>query len=203
MSQSGIHLVDSPLAARCLVDPASAAVLRGLQEPASAATVARSLGITRQRGAYFVKKLERAGLIAAVGERRVGNCTERLMQSKARHYLLASSLLDQLGPLSAVELQDRFSSAYAAGAALAVAETVTRMGAEAESAGLRLATSTLQSRVRVASPATFARFNKRLSEMLAELIAEFQTDAGGDARSFDVSLFLHPTEPNAPEGEAS
>jgi len=58
-------------------------MLDELRRPASAATLARALGQTRQNVNYHLKELERAELVRRVEERRRGNFLETLFQTVA------------------------------------------------------------------------------------------------------------------------
>jgi DNA-binding transcriptional ArsR family regulator len=64
-------------------------ILEALREPASAASVARSIGQPRQKVNYHLKELEGAGLIERLGERRVGNFVESLYRAVARTFLVS------------------------------------------------------------------------------------------------------------------
>jgi DNA-binding transcriptional ArsR family regulator len=72
-----------------LANPTRVQILEALREPASAAAVARRIGQPRQRVNYHLKELEAVGLIAPVGERRVGNFVESLYRAVARTFLVS------------------------------------------------------------------------------------------------------------------
>jgi len=75
-----------------LAHPMRVQILEALREPASAATVARSIGQPRQKVNYHLKELESAGLIELVGERRVGNFVESLYRAVARTFLVSPEI---------------------------------------------------------------------------------------------------------------
>lgn len=83
--------------AGALLDEARLGLIRALGEGESAAGLARRLGLPRQRVNYHLRELERAGLVEAVGERRRGNCTERLLRPVARAFVLAPGVLGEGG----------------------------------------------------------------------------------------------------------
>ena len=91
-----LALIEDPAAAACLMHAERAAILERFREPGSATTVARSLGWPRQRVGYHVRLLERLGLLKHVKDRKAGNCVERVLQSSARCYAVASSALGGL-----------------------------------------------------------------------------------------------------------
>lgn len=97
-------------AAAALLDPARLEVYRALREGDSAASVARKLGLPRQRVNYHLRELETAGLVEAVGERRKGNCTERLLRPIARSFAISPAVLGDLGVAPAAECVVRFAS---------------------------------------------------------------------------------------------
>ncbi|KAB2955835.1 MAG: winged helix-turn-helix transcriptional regulator, partial [Thermoanaerobaculia bacterium] len=69
-------------------------LLSALQDgPATAAGLARRLGLPRQRVNYHLRELEKAGLVELVEERRRGNCVERLVRATARAFLLGPEAL--------------------------------------------------------------------------------------------------------------
>jgi DNA-binding transcriptional ArsR family regulator len=74
---------------RALAHPIRVQVLDALRDPASAATVARRIGLPRQKVNYHLKELERAGLVQALEERRVGNFVETVYRAVARTFLVS------------------------------------------------------------------------------------------------------------------
>jgi DNA-binding transcriptional ArsR family regulator len=67
-------------------------VLEALRDEASAATVARRIGLARQKVNYHLKELERAGLVTRVDERRVGNFVETVYRAVARTFLVSPAV---------------------------------------------------------------------------------------------------------------
>ena len=74
---------------QALAHPIRVQVLEALRDPASAAAVARRIGLPRQKVNYHLKELERAGLVQPVGERRVGNFVESVYRAVARTFLVS------------------------------------------------------------------------------------------------------------------
>lgn len=87
--QASVRVLDDPEALSVLSHPLRVQILEALREPASAATVARRIGQSRQKVNYHLKELETAGLIEPVGERRVGNFVESLYRAVARSFLVS------------------------------------------------------------------------------------------------------------------
>src|ERR1041385_543847 len=106
-----------------LTDPLRRRLLETLQSqaPASAATLARATGLKRQAVNYHLRQMEAAGrgeaggggggVVEAVGERRKGACTERLVQATAATYLISPEVLGRLATDPA-QIGDTMSWAY-------------------------------------------------------------------------------------------
>ena len=77
--QQAISVIAQTEPAAALLNPLRMRILALLREPDSAAGVARRLELPRQRVTYHVRALEDSGLLRNVGERRKGNCVEKLM----------------------------------------------------------------------------------------------------------------------------
>jgi hypothetical protein len=139
---------------------------------------------------YHLRELEKAQLIVLVGERRKGNCVERLLQATAQSYLISPEVLGaMLPPLS----PDRFSSAYlAATAARAVAELASLRSGAAE-AGKKVATLTLSAEVRFATPATRLAFATDITAAFSGVIAKYHDEAAAEGRTFRVFLGGYPS----------
>jgi DNA-binding transcriptional ArsR family regulator len=86
----------SPAEAAAVLSPIRLRLLRNLEFPASASSLARRLHLPRQKVNYHLRELERHGLVSLVRERKVGNCTERLVQAAARRFVLSPEVLGGL-----------------------------------------------------------------------------------------------------------
>jgi DNA-binding transcriptional ArsR family regulator len=156
---------------------ASAAALRRrildeLDEPASAAEVARRIGVPRQKVNYHLRVLEREGIAEPVDERRRRGFVERRLRAVAR---------------------DRFSSAYLVGLARRLAEDVTTLRDGAAAAGQRLATLALETEVRFASPADLRAFSEELAAEVARLAAKYDRPDLARSRAYRLVAAAHPT----------
>jgi DNA-binding transcriptional ArsR family regulator len=78
-----VHVVEAPDELSALAHPLRLRILEALRTAASAATVARAVGQSRQNVNYHLKELERAGLVRRAGERRKGNFIEALFEAVA------------------------------------------------------------------------------------------------------------------------
>ena len=149
------------------------------------------LGLPRQKVSYHLRALEELGLVEHVEDLRRGNCTERVVQATASHYLVDSSLL---GGLEATprDTADRLPSDYLAAVS---ARTITELGELRERAaetGKRLATFSLETAVRFSSPPAHAAFMEHLSNTIAELVAQHHDEGSDSGRRFRLTVGSHP-----------
>lgn len=186
-----LAILESPERAGLLLDPTRRRLLEALRDPGSAASVAASLGLPRQRVNYHVRALEKAGLLELVEERRKGNCTERVLRATARHYLVAPQALGALG-VRADDVTDRFSSAYLLAVASQAIRDVTKLRAGADAAGKRLATLALETEVRFASARDQHAFAEELAAGIAALVSKYHAPAGARGRTYRFFLGGHP-----------
>lgn len=186
-----LQVLRSAERASALLDPARRRLVEALLEaPDSAAGLARRLGEKRQTINYHLRALEDAHLVELAEERRRGNCTERVLRPVATRFVLDSAALGTLGTPGA-RTGDRFSAtwliAVAARAIRDVAELVERAARERQ----RLATTTVEAQVRLASPEAFGRFSEELAEAVARVVARWD-DGGTGSRPFRVIAAAHP-----------
>jgi DNA-binding transcriptional ArsR family regulator len=174
-----------------LLDPMRAALLGQLAEPGSASSLARALGLPRQRINYHLHELEKAGFVEFVEERRRGNCVERLVKATARSYLISPEVLGALGR-TPEEQQDRFSASYLMAAAGRLLHDVAETSARAATAKKRVATLTLEADIRFATAEARTAFAEELSTAVAQLVAKYHdaTTAGG--RRFHLVAGVYP-----------
>src|SRR5689334_22345645 len=91
--QSRVAVIRNLEAVQALGHPLRVRILAALREPASAASVARSVGEPRQKVNYHLKELERVGLVRAVEQRMVGNLVETLFLAVGSSFVLADDAL--------------------------------------------------------------------------------------------------------------
>lgn len=192
-----LSIVNRPDQAGCLLDNTRQGLLRELRQPDSAAGLARRLGLPRQRLNYHLRELERAGLVQCVGERRKGNCNERVLQTSAGAFMVNPAVLGDLGPRPG-PAADRASAAALAGAAAETIRSVAALEQRARTAGKRLATLTLEAEVRFASAEARAAFTEELTAAVARLVARFHDDDAPGGRRFRLMVGAHPAVPALP-----
>lgn len=192
-------LHDGP-AARLALHPLRRELLARLTEPASAAQAARDLGLARQKVNYHLRLLEDAGLVELVEERMVGNCTERVMRSKAKAFVLAPGALGDLAP-DPDAIRDRFSAAYLTAVASRAVQDLGELGSAAEAADKKLATLCIETEVRFASPSAQQSFARELASAVRDIAARHHDDRAPGGRRFRFFVGGYPAR--TPTGDAS
>ena len=86
-----IQVLNDPAAVEAALDPVRAGILQALKEPGSAATIAASVGLTRQKVNYHLKTLEAHGLVEPAETRTWGGITERILRRSACEFRLSRS----------------------------------------------------------------------------------------------------------------
>lgn len=199
-AQSAVTTLHDGPAARLALHPLRRELLARLSEPASAAEVARDLGLARQKVNYHLRLLEAAGLVELVEERTVGNCTERVMRSKARAFVLAPGALGDLAP-DPDTIRDRFSSAYLTAVASRAVQELGELASAAEAADKKLPTLCIETEVRFASPAAQHAFARELASAVREIAARHHDDRAPEGRRFRFFVGGYPAR-TTPHGDA-
>ncbi len=188
---AALEILQSPVAATAVMHPIRRQVLATLAEPGSATTVGATLGLSRQKVNYHLRALEEAGLLEHVEDRRKGNCTERVVRATARHYVIAPSVLDEL-QASPPETADRFSSDHLAAVSARTLSELAELRSRADAAGKRLATLSIETAVRFASPDRQQAFADELARCVAELVSRYHDESADDGRWFRAAVGVHP-----------
>jgi DNA-binding transcriptional ArsR family regulator len=188
---STLEVIQQPQAASAALHRTRRQLLAALNEPDSAAGLARRLGVPRQRLNYHLRELERCGLVECVEERRKGNCTERVLRATARSFVISPEALGSLGA-TADAAHDRFSASYVVAVAARAIQEVSTLEARARRANKRLSTLTLDSEIRFANAESRAAFAEELSEQMTRLIAKYHDDASPGGRRFRLVTVVHP-----------
>lgn len=186
-----VRVLEDAAAVEVALDPIRASILRALDEPASAATIAAGVGLTRQKANYHLRALESHGLVELAEERAWGGITERLLRRTARHLVVAPDVL-QGAPLEPEAVADRLSSAYLVAVS---ARTVSEVGAIAsrETGRRRVPTLTLDTVIGFRSAHDRAEFATELQSAVAALVARYHHDDGRPHR-LTVSSYPRPEE---------
>lgn len=196
-------ILDEPDQLAALLSPERRRLVEELRrEPDSAAGLARRLGASRQRLNYHLRELEGVGLLELREERRRGNFSERVMEPSARRFVVDPGALDAaLG--RGLPAGDRFSATYLVALAARTIRELADVRERAGEEGRRLASATVQSEVRLASPRAFRAFVEELSAAVADVVARHH-DPEADGRRFRVftGTYQAPTpDENGKDGE--
>jgi DNA-binding transcriptional ArsR family regulator len=196
MARSSMAVVRDTSRAVHLMDPMRLELLERLAEPGSASSLARDLGLPRQRINYHLRELEKAGFVEFVEERRKGNCVERLVKATARSYLISPEILGALGR-TPEEQQDRFSASYLLAAAGRLLRDVSEQMGRATAAKKRVATLTLETDIRFESAEARAAFAEELSTVVARLATKYHDAGAATGRTFRVVIGAYPAPRSA------
>jgi DNA-binding transcriptional ArsR family regulator len=177
--------------------PLRVRILAAAREPASAATIAAALGLSRQAVNYHVRALAKAGFLRRAGRVRKRGLVEQRYVVSARAFLVAP---DALGALDApADRVDRFSIAYVLTLAARIQHEAARAWRGARQQGKRVPVLVLDSEIRFASPQQRAACAAALSAAVTRVIAEHSaptsttdTREGTTGRRYRLALACYP-----------
>ena len=187
-----IAVIAEPEAARSALDPVRARLLATLAEPASASTVARKVGLSRQKANYHLHELEQHGLVELVEERRRGNMLERVLQASAASFVISPVALAALAP-DPGRSPDQLSARWLLALAARMLREVGELMRGARAAGKPLATFAIDGEVRFASAAERALFAEELGEAINRLVAKYHDEKAPNGRDHRIVVALHPS----------
>lgn len=193
-----LAMIEQMSKAAALLDPLRQQIVENLREPDSASGLARRLRIARQKMNYHVRELEREGFLEQVGERRKGNCVERIVRATANAYLINPAVLGTLG-IDPAYVQDRFSSAYLVAVAAKAIRELAVLRSRSGKAGKRLATLALQTEVRFATAADRNAFAEELARSIGYLSAKYHNESAPAARRFLFFVGGYPAPAEVPQ----
>ena len=185
-----MEMVAQSARAATMLHPMRLRILNALREPGSASTVARELGLARQKVNYHLRELEKAGFLEEVEQRRAGNCIERIVRATATHYLIDPEVLGTLAADGA-SVEDRVSSAYLIALAAGTIRDVAALQQRAAKGKKRVPTFALQTDIRFASAEARREFTEALANVMARLAAKYHDEetAGGRTTRFIVGAY--------------
>lgn len=186
-----LDVIDDPARATVALDPVKRRILAELSEPASAASLAGRVGLTRQKVNYHLRALEEHRLVAPAGKRQWGGLTERLMVASAASFVVSPAALGSLGA-DPERNPDRLSASYLIALAARIVREVGTLWNEARRQEKRLATLSLDSVIRFRSPTERAAFTRELTETLAALAARYHDDSAPGGRSHRLVVAAYP-----------
>ncbi len=191
---TAVHLINEGGAATAALHPLRLEILRELAEPESAAGLARRIGVPRQQVNYHVRRLEEQGLVKLVGERRVRNCIERLVQSVGRSYMISPSALGELGA-DPERIENKASADYLLAVVSQMIQDLAGLQNRADHADDDASTLTLRADIQFRSRAEQAAFAAELTEDVARLVAKYHVARASKGRVFRVHASAYPVPP--------
>ncbi|HSX59804.1 MAG TPA: helix-turn-helix domain-containing protein [Tahibacter sp.] len=196
-----IHVIDDPAAAAAALEPVRGRLLAELATPASAATLAKRVGLARQKINYHLHALESHGLVRLAEERQWGGLKERLLVATAASYVVSPSAL---GPVAVDSNRavDRLSASYLIALGARVVREVGDLVRRATASGKRLASLAVDAEVRFRSPAERAAFSQELAEAVATLVSKYHDESAPGGRAHRLVVLAHPL-PQKSESEES
>jgi len=185
-----LEVIDDPATAAAALDPVRSAVLAALAEPGSATTVAKTLGLPRQKVNYHLRLLEHHGLVRLVEERPRRGLTERVLVATAQSYVLSPAAL---GANAADPARtDRLSTRYLIAVAARLVREVADLARRADSAGRSLPTLAIDTELRFASATDRAAFTAELTQAVAQLAARYHDETADGGRWHRLVVAAHP-----------
>ncbi|MEU6645974.1 helix-turn-helix domain-containing protein [Saccharomonospora sp. NPDC046836] len=189
-----IEVIADPAAAVVALDPVRARLLAELREPASAATLAARVGLTRQKVNYHLRQLEAHGLVEVAETRVWGGLTERLLVATAAGYVVAP---EPLGAERAPARDgNRLSAAYLIALAARVVREVGALARRAARANRTLPVFALDTEIRFATPNDRAAFADELATAVSGLAAKYHDEQAPDGRWQRLMVAAHPLPTN-------
>lgn len=186
-----LEVIDDPAAAAVALEPMRSRLLSELTKPASAATLATRVGLTRQKVNYHLHALEEHGLVRLAEERKWGGLTERLLVATASSYVISPNAL---GPAAADPNRemDRLSASYLTALGARVVREVSDLSRRAREASKGLATLAVDTEVRFRSSADRAAFSKELTDAITKLVSKYHDESAPGGRAHRLVLMAHP-----------
>lgn len=186
-----VDVIDDPAAVAVAMEPIRKRLLSELSVPRSAAAVAERLGLPRQKVNYHLRTLEAHGLLTVAEERKWGGLTERLLVATAASYVVSPAALGPLTPDPEQEM-DRLSAGYLISLAARVIREVGGLLRRARQVDKRLATLSIDTRVRFRSAADRAAFTEELSKLMMGLVARYHDESAPGGRDHRLLVLAHP-----------
>lgn len=187
----GIEVVGSARRLAASLAPMRQRLLAALDEPDSAAGIARRLDLPRQKVTYHLRALEDAGLVTFAGERQRRGFVERVVRRVAPAIVVDPGVLGGLAHVSRAT-RDRFSSTWLIALAARVVHEVAALRARADAAGQRLPTVAVDADVSFATPRQVRAFADDVQASVAQLALRHGTATQGEGRLFRVTVGVHP-----------
>jgi DNA-binding transcriptional ArsR family regulator len=190
-----LDVIENAATAAIALDPIKSRLLAELSAPASAATLAGRVGLSRQKVNYHLRGLEDHQLIEQAEERQWGGLTERLMIATASSYVVSPAALGAIGADPA-RSDDRLSASYLIALAARIVREVGALWRSAREKNKRLATLSIDTVIRFRSPADRAAFTAELAQAVATLAARYHDENAPGGRPHRLVVASYPAPGN-------
>jgi len=201
LPMSDIHVIEDPAIATVALEPMRSRLLSELATPASAATLATRVGLTRQKVNYHLNALETHGLARLAEERKWGGLTERLLVATASSYVVSPSAMGAIA-VDPDRETDRMSANYLIALGARIVREVGGLVRRAKANDKRLATLSVDTEVRFRSPSDRAAFSNELTDAITRLVSKYHDDSAPGGRAHRLVIVAHPlpqsSEPKEP-----
>jgi DNA-binding transcriptional ArsR family regulator len=186
-----IEVISDPAVAVAALDPIRSALLAELAEPASAAILATRLGLPRQKVNYHLRALESCRLVEVADERQWGGLTERLLVLSAKSFVVSP---EALGAVAAdpKRSKDQLAASYLIALGARIVREVGDLWKRATKADKQLATLSIDTEIRFASPAARAAFTRELTQAITELVGRYHVASASGGRNHRLVIVSHP-----------
>jgi DNA-binding transcriptional ArsR family regulator len=194
-----LEVIHDPAAATVALEPTRSRLLSELATPASAATLAKRVGLARQKVHYHLNQLEAHGLVRLAEERKWGGLTERLLVATAASYVVSPGAM---GPVAVdtVREMDRLSASYLIALGARIVHEVADLVRRAKEARKGLATLAMDTEIRFRSAADRAQFSAELAASITKLVSKYHDDSAPGGRTHRLVVVAHPL-PQKPEAQ--
>jgi DNA-binding transcriptional ArsR family regulator len=186
-----VAVIADPAAAGVSLDPVRARLLAELVEPGSATTLARRIGLPRQKVNYHLRALERHGLVELVEERRKGNVNERWLRAAAQAYVISPSVLGAIAP-DPDRSTDKLSARWLLALATRLLKELGELVTGAAKAKKPLATFGMDGDIRFANAEDRAAFAGELTDAVTRLVAKYHDEQSPTGRTHRIIIAIHP-----------
>lgn len=183
-----VEVIESPSAAVAALDPTRARLLGELAVPASAATLAARVGVSRQKVNYHLRTLEAHGLVELSEVRRHGGIIERVLRASAASYVVSPAAISASASDPGGRT-DRLSAGYLVALAGRLVREVGALIHRAPASGDRVPTFTIDTIIGFRSAADRAAFAEEATAGVLALAARYHHD---DGEPYRLVVAAHP-----------
>ena len=186
-----VQVIDEGGVATAVLHPLRLEILGELSEPESAAGLARRIGMPRQQVNYHIRQLEERGLVKLVGERRVRNCLERLVQAVGRSYVISPATLGELAA-DPERIDDAASAAYLLAVASQIVQDVAALQDRPDQRDKEARTLALGADIRFRTQKAQNEFAAELTQEMARLVAKYDAPRASKGPLLRVHASAYP-----------